>query len=96
MTTLIMFAKQNNGILYKHDAQENIDLRTCLLPGGQYPHVAAFDPNLHNVPSILLLDVATVFPSIVVIDVTIVSQYYTIAKSMTTSIMLAKQWQHQG
>jgi len=46
--------------------------------------------------SCCLLDVVAVFPSIVVIDVTIVLQYYTIAKPMTTSIMLAKQWQHQG
>ena len=36
--------------------KEHIDLQTSLLPGGQYPHVAAWNPNLSKfVPGILLL-----------------------------------------
>ena len=67
-----------------------------LASGWPVPTCGCIKSNLHTVPTTLLLNVPNVFPSIVVIEVTIVSQYHTTAKSMTTSIMLAKQWQHQG
>ena len=35
---------QNTGAVFKHNAQEHIDLQTPLLQGGQYPHVAALNP----------------------------------------------------